>query len=60
MGNRIMQVVSRCEMSGKAVIRMDQCCATQERSLLWSISRLGLVSASIASEGDVRQKTGKR
>ena len=54
MGNRIMQVVSRCEMSGKAVIRMDQCCATQERSLLWSIPRLGLVSASIASEGDAR------
>ena len=58
MGNSIMQVVLRCKMSGKAVIRMDRCCATQERSLLWSIPRLGLVS--IALEGDARQKTGKR
>ena len=55
-----MQVVSRCEMSGKAVIRTDRHCAMQERSLLWSIPRLGSVSASIASEGDVKQKTGER
>ena len=60
MGNRIMQVVLKCEMSGKAVIRMDRCCAMQERSLLWSVLRLGLVSASIASEGDAKQKTGER
>ena len=31
-----------------------------ERSLLWSILRLGMVSASIVLEGDVRQKTGER
>ena len=60
MENRIMQVVLRCQMSGKAVIRMDQRCAMQERSLLWSIPRLGSVLASIASEGDTKQKTGKR
>ena len=60
MGNRIMQVELRCQMSGKAVIRMDRHCAMQERSLLWSIPRLGSVSASIASEGDVKQKTGER
>ena len=33
---------------------------TQERSLLWSIPRLGLVSASIVSEGDAKQKTGEK
>ena len=60
MRNRIMQVASRCEISGKAVIRMDQHCAMQERTLLWSIPRLGSVSASIASEGDVKKKTGRK
>ena len=60
MGNRIMQVALRCEMSGKTAIRMDRCCAMQERSLLWSIPRLGSVSASIASEGDAKQKTGEK
>ena len=60
MGNRIMQVVSKCEMSGKAVIRTDRCYVTQERSLLWSVLRLGSVSASIALEGDAKQKTGER
>ena len=53
-------MVSKCEMSGKAVIRTDQHCVTQERSLLWSVPRLGLVLASIASEGDAKQKTGER
>ena len=63
-GNRIIKVVSRCEMSGRAVIRAYQCHVTweitQERSLLWSIPSLGLVLANIASEGDARQKTGER
>ena len=57
MRNRIMQVASRCEMSGKAVIRMDLRCATQEMSLLWSILRMGSVSAL---EGYEKKKTGKK
>ena len=59
MGNRIMQVVSRCKMSGKAVIRRPTLCDAGKISVV-GIPRLGSGSASIVSEGDARQKTGER
>ena len=47
-------------MSGKTVIRMDRRCATQERSLLQSIPRLGSVLASIVSMQNKRLAKGSR